>query len=107
MRWHFMCPRVMCCLDTFCSQGFYQKTLPQVTASTCRVVGSYSMLSKLLKSPECLLSAALQPLSLEELVKKREAEALAASKPVFLSKKQREELALKRRQVCPGFVGLL
>lgn len=41
----------------------------------------------------------LQPLSLEELVKKREAEALAASKPVFLSKKQREELALKRRQV--------
>jgi hypothetical protein len=40
-----------------------------------------------------------QPLSLEELVKKREAEALAASKPVFLSKKQREELALKRRQV--------
>jgi hypothetical protein len=41
-----------------------------------------------------------QPLSLEELVKKREAEALAASKPVFLSKKQREELALKRRQVC-------
>ena len=41
----------------------------------------------------------MQPLSLEELVKKREAEALAASKPVFLSKKQREELALKRRQV--------
>lgn len=32
-------------------------------------------------------------------MKKREAEAVAASKPVFLSKKQREELALKRRQV--------
>lgn len=44
----------------------------------------------------------MQPLSLEELVRKREAEALASSKPVFLSKKQREELALKRRQVRPS-----
>ncbi len=32
-------------------------------------------------------------------MKKREAEALAASKPVFLTKKQRETLALKRREV--------
>ena len=31
-------------------------------------------------------------------MKKRQAEALAASKPVFLTKKQREELALKKRQ---------
>ena len=35
-------------------------------------------------------------------MRKREAEALASSKPVFLSKKQREELALTRRQVCPS-----
>ena len=31
-------------------------------------------------------------------MRKRQAEALAASKPVFLTKKQREELALKKRQ---------
>lgn len=45
------------------------------------------------------VAVVLQPLSLEELVRRREAAALAASKPVFLSKKQREEQALKRRQV--------
>jgi len=39
-----------------------------------------------------------QPQSLEVLLKKRQADALAASKPIFLSKKQREEQALKRRQ---------
>ena len=44
-----------------------------------------------------LLRVALQPLSLEELMRKRQAEALAASKPVFMTKKQREELALKKR----------
>ena len=44
-----------------------------------------------------------QPLSLEELLKKREAEKQAQSKPTFLSKKQREELALKRREVSFSF----
>jgi len=44
-----------------------------------------------------------EPISLEELMKKKEQEAAAASKPVFLSKKERERLALekleaKRRQ---------
>ena len=40
----------------------------------------------------------VQPLSVEELVRaKREADA-AASKPKFLSKAQREKLALEKRQ---------
>ena len=40
-----------------------------------------------------------QPLSLEELLRRRQAEQEAQAKPVFLTKKQREELALQRRQV--------
>lgn len=48
---------------------------------------------------------ALQPLSLEELLKKRQAEKEAQAKPVFLTKKQREELALQRRQVQRGSKG--
>lgn len=39
----------------------------------------------------------LQPLSLEELLKKKQAEQAAQAKPVFLTKKQREELALQAR----------
>ena len=38
-----------------------------------------------------------QPLSLEELIAKRNAEQEAEAKPVFLSKEQRAALALKRR----------
>eukprot|EP00887_Chlorella_sp_A99_P003990 scaffold11.g3990.t1 len=38
-----------------------------------------------------------EPLSLEELLRKKQAEAEAQAKPVFLTKKQREELALARR----------
>eukprot|EP00803_Ostreobium_quekettii_P009736 evm.model.scf_555EXC.5 EVM.evm.TU.scf_555EXC.5 scf_555EXC:31950-37019(+) len=41
---------------------------------------------------------AREPLSLEELVRKREQQQKEEQKPMFLSKKQREELALKRRQ---------
>ena len=37
-----------------------------------------------------------QPLSLEELLKKRKEEADAKAKPTFMSKKEREEAALKR-----------
>ena len=39
-----------------------------------------------------------QPLSLEELVEKREAEAKASARPSFVSKKDREAAALKRRE---------
>ena len=39
-----------------------------------------------------------QPLSLEELVRKREAEAKASARPSFVSKKDREAAALKRRE---------
>lgn len=45
---------------------------------------------------------AVQPLSLEELLRKRQAEKEAQAKPVFLTKQQREELALQRRQVSEG-----
>jgi ATP-dependent RNA helicase DDX23/PRP28 len=38
-----------------------------------------------------------QPLSLEELLKKRAADSAAAAKPVFLSKAQREALAAKEK----------
>lgn len=51
-----------------------------------------------------LCRAPLQPLSLEELLKKRQAEQEAQAKPVFLTKKQREELALQRRQQVRGAV---
>lgn len=39
-----------------------------------------------------------EPLSLEELLKKRKDEEKAQSRPVFLSKEQRQKLALERRQ---------
>ena len=39
-----------------------------------------------------------EPLSLEELLRKKQQEQEAEAKPVFLTKKQREELALQRRQ---------
>jgi len=39
-----------------------------------------------------------EPLSLEDLLKKKKEEEAALAKPVFLTKKQREELALKKRQ---------
>mmetsp|Transcript_27138 Transcript_27138/g.76568 ORF Transcript_27138/g.76568 Transcript_27138/m.76568 type:complete len:683 (+) Transcript_27138:506-2554(+) len=39
-----------------------------------------------------------EPLSLEELLKKKKEEEASLAKPVFLTKKQREELALKKRQ---------
>lgn len=39
-----------------------------------------------------------QPLSLEELMAKREQEQQSQSKPVFLSKKERQELAIKLRE---------
>ncbi|CAM6029045.1 unnamed protein product [Sphagnum balticum] len=39
-----------------------------------------------------------EPLSLEEILKKRKEDALQQAKPVFLTKAQRQELALKRRQ---------
>ena len=38
-----------------------------------------------------------QPVSLEDILKKKKEEAEANAKPVFLSKKHREELALKKR----------
>ena len=38
-----------------------------------------------------------QPLSLDELIAKRNAEQAAEAKPVFLSKEERAALALKRR----------
>ena len=38
-----------------------------------------------------------QPLSLDELIAKRNAEQAAESKPVFLSKEERAALAMKRR----------
>lgn len=38
-----------------------------------------------------------QPLSLDELVAKKNAEQAAESKPVFLSKEERAALAMKRR----------
>ncbi|BDA42638.1 probable elongation factor G, mitochondrial at C-terminar half [Coccomyxa sp. Obi] len=44
-----------------------------------------------------------EPLSLEELLKKKQIEQEAEAKPKFLSKKQREELALKRRQEEAAF----
>eukprot|EP00884_Botryococcus_braunii_P016864 jgi/Botrbrau1/3861/Bobra.0183s0086.1 len=40
----------------------------------------------------------VEPLSLEEILKKKQQEQEELAKPKFLSKKQREELALKRRQ---------
>ncbi|KAK9864816.1 hypothetical protein WJX84_003059 [Apatococcus fuscideae] len=40
----------------------------------------------------------VEPLSLEDLLKKKQQEQDEANKPKFLSKKQREELALKRRE---------
>ncbi|KAG0562769.1 hypothetical protein KC19_9G170100 [Ceratodon purpureus] len=40
----------------------------------------------------------LEPLSLEEILKKRKEDAVQQAKPVFLTKAQRAELALKRRQ---------
>eukprot|EP00899_Mesostigma_viride_P003847 jgi/Mesvir1/13463/Mv16523-RA.1 len=39
-----------------------------------------------------------EPLSLEEILKKKKAEAEAQVKPVFLSKKEREALAMQRRE---------
>ena len=38
-----------------------------------------------------------QPLSLDELIAKKNAEQAAESKPVFLSKEERAALAMKRR----------
>lgn len=40
----------------------------------------------------------VEPLSLEELLKKRKEEEAALAKPIFLTKAQRAELALKKRQ---------
>jgi len=48
--------------------------------------------------PSHPLPSHAQPLSLEELVKKREAEAKASARPSFVSKKDREAAALKRRE---------
>ena len=48
--------------------------------------------------PSHPLPSHVQPLSLEELVKKREAEAKASARPSFVSKKDREAAALKRRE---------
>ncbi|KAK3732822.1 hypothetical protein QZH41_017722 [Actinostola sp. cb2023] len=45
-----------------------------------------------------LFSFGLQPLSLEEMIAKREAERKAQEKPTFLTKEQRAQEALKRRQ---------
>ena len=48
--------------------------------------------------PSHPLPSHAQPLSLEELVRKREAEAKASARPSFVSKKDREAAALKRRE---------
>lgn len=40
----------------------------------------------------------MQPLSLEELLRRRQAEQEAQAKPVFLTKEQRAKLALQKRQ---------
>lgn len=45
--------------------------------------------------------ASLQPLSLEELLRKQKAEKEAQAKPVFLTKQQRAQLALQKRVRVP------
>ncbi|BFI25497.1 ATP-dependent RNA helicase DDX23/PRP28 [Marchantia polymorpha subsp. ruderalis] len=49
-------------------------------------------------SPQMGEAKKLEPLSLEEILKKKKEEALQQAKPVFLTKAQRAELAIKRRQ---------
>jgi len=53
---------------------------------------------ELQKKEEESKAAKKQPLSLEELLAKKKAEAEAQSKPKFLSKEERAEAALKKRQ---------
>ncbi|KAL2649687.1 hypothetical protein R1flu_017815 [Riccia fluitans] len=49
-------------------------------------------------TPEAVDTKKLEPLSLEEILKKKKEEALQQAKPVFLTKAQRADFALKRRQ---------
>ncbi|KAL3702056.1 hypothetical protein R1sor_020078 [Riccia sorocarpa] len=49
-------------------------------------------------APEAVDSRKVEPLSLEEILKKKKEEARQQAKPVFLTKAQRAEVALKRRQ---------
>ncbi|KAL3687504.1 hypothetical protein R1sor_013813 [Riccia sorocarpa] len=49
-------------------------------------------------APEAVDSKKVEPLSLEEILKKQKEESRQQAKPVFLKKAQRAELALKRRQ---------
>ena len=64
----------------------------------------------LMPAPTCLASlmpaarAPLQPLSLEELLRKQKAEKEAQAKPVFLTKEQRAQLALQKRVSTWGVI---
>ena len=49
-------------------------------------------------NPNPSLPTPAQPLSLEELLRKRKADAEASAKPTFISKKDREAAALRRRE---------
>ena len=49
-------------------------------------------------NPNPSLPTPTQPLSLEELLRKRKADAEASAKPTFISKKDREAAALRRRE---------